>query len=145
MKSVFRFWLLGSSAVMVCLALSLSSCWRETYAPRVVTANRARLLVVLLFAYFDKHGQMPKEGARDAIDESYRECEALFPGSPREKLRDLFLDGWGRPFRVSDDQDLEVRIVSLGSNGLDDDGGGDDMVFWLDLRSGAYRELHKPK
>ena len=51
-----------------------------------------------------------------------------------DRVRDgRLIDGYGRPFVYTREDARQARIYSLGRNGRDDGGAGDDVVAWVRL------------
>lgn len=82
------------------------------------TLARLEMLRIGLADFESRHGRYPSES----------EGLAVLGSGLDPSLRGPFsIDGWGREFRYRSIDDRRVGLHSLGSNGIDEDGAGDDI------------------
>jgi hypothetical protein len=125
------------SAIVITTCAGVLSCRKsDADMPKDITNNKLRQIADAVASSVANGAMLneketlndPKSLLLAAYDRG-----AIPEGEARDRVFEF--DGWGNPFAWSSKEDLSgsiaVRILSRGSNGLLENGRGDDL--WLDL------------
>ncbi len=152
-----RAWACASIAVLTVVVGGLAIAWRFSEPRRKPrpphnlheTYQRLQMMDIAIKAYWSETDRPPSGSNADIvmalIDKNIlngRECARIgFTQNGR------YVDGWGRPFRfvVSESPDrTAVRVYSLGPDGLDAAGHGDDVGLILERATSSPKSESQP-
>lgn len=101
------------------------------------TSSRLRELESAIYCFRFERRPLPDGTIHEVLEELER-AQCIDVGENR--LTEMGMDGWGRAF-VYESRDGAVVIRSLGANGVDENGSGDDLqrviVFRVSLPDGT--------
>lgn len=147
-----------ATGAILATALAVSALARTGGHARALALCHIRMLRAAVFMYVEDTGSSPAEGlspldspgmvATQVMARLYplAEVRPVVPSGQRiylsaytDRLRILcLLDPWGRPYRMAvkvhpsgggeRGQATEIAVWSVGRNGVDEGGGGDDVV-----------------
>lgn len=121
--------------IVLLLGLGVALCPKRELSPEQKTRKNIASIRAMIWAYFKSEGRFPnqKRWCRDLLfDES--DDEALLEDGEIRRVLDAFFDGWGRPlrYRVPGRHNKQAfDLYSVGPDGHDDNGMGDDIGSWM--------------
>lgn len=113
--------------------LMMVAVWkRVARAQRVAAEAEENAIVVAMERYRRERGELPSEKGWLASLSGPRRDKAgpYYSPDPRRVKNGEFLDPWGRPYVYQRTND-GARVISVGPNGRDEGGAGDDVVMHL--------------
>jgi len=121
-----------SCTVLVCHKI-LSNLRPHKASDKLYTIWKIQRLHSWCLEYETNHGEFPHETdwPRDLVGQSLGEYDSL--DSDDRKLLKPFFDAWKKPFqyRFPGRHNIDLfEIYSVGPNGVDEGGGGDDLGDW---------------
>lgn len=110
-----------------------------TYRPvprKQITLHRMHMFEWAILRYYDVYHKKPHGDSKQIIDELLH-YNFLYPvgyvsNFPIKSSPKYFEDAWGKHFVVDKDKDDNmISIHSVGQNGVDEHGNGDDIILYF--------------
>lgn len=113
--------------VILLLALNFMSSGKLVYKKTTRTLSDLNSLSYAIETYKEKYNEYPttEEGISRLIDKD------ILIKNPR--------DPWGSIYRYSHIDNNHYKLYSIGSNGLDENGGGDDIQIRIETKNSSIK------